>query len=116
MSMVISLDMLYQGPQSSQRTTKAMLGPVETQYRTLIFESLIKRELETLPVAQTRKLFEQGFRDTEKKVRTLATDLVGDIWAQQRRGIGLKQGIQHHGAVKARRTMALRHTSQVKPP
>jgi hypothetical protein len=79
-----------------------MLGLIETQHRTLIFESLIKRELETLPVAQTRRHFEQGFRDIEKQVRTLVTDLVGDIWAQQRRAIGLKQGIQHYGAVKSR--------------
>ena len=96
-SMVKSLDMLYQGLQASQRTIEAMLGLIETQYRTLIFESLIKRELETLPVAQTRKLFEQGFRGIEKQVRTLVTDLVGDMWTQQRRVIGLKQGIQHYG-------------------
>jgi hypothetical protein len=59
-SMVKSLDMLYQGLQSSQRTTEALLGFIETQHRTRIFESLIKRELETLPFAQTRRLFEQG--------------------------------------------------------
>ena len=78
-SMVKSLDMLYQGLQTSQRTIEAILGLIETQYRTLIFESLIKRELETLPVAQTRKLFEQGFRGIEKRVRTLVTSLVGDM-------------------------------------
>lgn len=79
-----------------------MLGLIETQHRTLIFESLIKRELETLPVAQTRRFFEQGFWDIEKQVRTLVTGLVGDMWAQQRRVIGLKQGIEHYRAVKAR--------------
>jgi hypothetical protein len=52
MSMVKSLDTLYQGLQSSQRTTEAMLRLIETQHRTLIFESLIEGELETLPVAQ----------------------------------------------------------------
>jgi hypothetical protein len=100
-SMVTSLDMLYQGLQSSQCTTEAVLELIETQHRTLIFESLIKRELETLPVAQTRRLFEQGFRDIEKQVRTLVTDMVGGMWAQQCRVIDLKQGIQY-GAVKAR--------------
>jgi hypothetical protein len=83
----ISLYPIYQGLQSSQRTTEAILGLIETQHRTLIFESLIERELETLPVAQTRRLFEQGFRDIEKQVRTLVTDLVGGMWAQQRRVI-----------------------------
>jgi len=39
-----------------------------------------------------------------------------DMWAQQRRLIGLKQGIQHYGAVKARWTMALQHTSKVNSP
>ena len=36
MSMVQSLDMLYQGLQSSQRTTEAMLALIETQHRTLV--------------------------------------------------------------------------------
>ena len=100
--MVKSLDMLYQGLQSSQRTIEAILGLIETQHRTLVFESLIKRQLKTLPVAQTRRLFEQGFRDIEKQVRTLVIGLVADMWAQQCRVIGLKQGIEHYGAVKAR--------------
>lgn len=94
--------MLYQGLQSSQRTTEAMLGLIETQHRTLIFESLIKRQLETLPVAQTRRIFEQGFRDIESQVRTLVAESAEGIWAQQCRVIGLKQGIEHYGAVKAR--------------
>jgi hypothetical protein len=44
-----------------------------------IFELLIKKEPEALPVAQTRNLFEQGFRDIEKQVRTLVIDLVEDM-------------------------------------
>ena len=38
----------------------------------------------------------------EKQVRTLVTNLVGGIWAQERRVIGLKQDIQHYGVVKSR--------------
>jgi hypothetical protein len=62
----------------------------------------IKEQLETLPVAQTRRLFELGFRDIEVQVRTLVTGLVGNMWAQQLRVIGLKQGTEHYGTVKAR--------------
>lgn len=72
--------MFYQGLQSSQRTAEAMLGLIEAQHRTLISESLIKRELETLPVAQTRKLFEQDFRDIENQVRTPVAELVEGTW------------------------------------
>ena len=72
---------------------------------TLVFESLIKTELKTLPVAQTHRIFEQGFRDIEKQVRTLVTGLVGDMWAQQHRVIGLKQGIEE--TYRGRQTTAL---------
>jgi hypothetical protein len=101
-SMVKNLDILYHGLQSVQRTTKAILGLIYTQYRTLIFESLIERILETLPVTQTRSLFEQGVRDIEEPVRTLVADLVEDMWAQQRCVISLKQGTHYYGAVKER--------------
>jgi hypothetical protein len=66
------------------------------------FELLIKEELETLPVTQTRRLFELRFWDIESQVRKLAAELAERTWAQQRRVIGLKQGIEHYGAVKAR--------------
>ena len=97
--------MLCQGLRSSQCTTEAILGLIETEHCTLIFELFIKEQLETLPVAQTRRLFELGFRDIEKQVRTLVTGLVGDMWAQQRRVIGLKQGIEE--TYRGRQTTAL---------
>ena len=53
-----------------------------------------------LPVAQTRRLFEQGFWDIENKVRTLVSDLEEDIWTQQRRVDGMKRIIQQHRAGK----------------
>ena len=82
--------MLYQGLQRSQRTSVATLELIETQHRTLVFESFITRELETLPVAQTRRLFEEGFRDLENQVRTLVADLEENMWVQQRRVLGIK--------------------------
>ena len=81
--------------------TETILGLIETQHRTLIFELFIKEQLETLPVAQTRRLFELGFRDIEMQVRKLVTVLVGDMWAQQCRVIGMKQGIENYETVKA---------------
>jgi hypothetical protein len=103
-SMIKSLDMLGQGLRSSQRTTEAILRLIETRHRTLIFELFIK-QLETLPVAQTRMPFELGFRNIEMQVRTLVTGLVGNMWAQQLRVIGLKQSIEE--TYRGRQTTAL---------
>ena len=71
----------------------AILGLIETQHNTLVFESFIKRQPKTLPVAQTRRLFEQRFGDIENQVRTLVADLAEDIWTQQRRVDGMKRFI-----------------------
>jgi hypothetical protein len=93
-----SLDMLYQGLQRSQRTSVAILRLIEAQLDTLVFESFIKRQLKTLPVAQTRRLFDDGFRNIENQVRTLVADLAEDIWTEQRRVDGMKRFVQQHRA------------------
>jgi hypothetical protein len=67
MTMVKSLDILCQGLQSSQRTTEAIPMLIDTTPRAN-FELFIKEQLETLLVAQTRRRFEQGFRDIEQQV------------------------------------------------
>ena len=99
-TIIKNLDMLYQGLQRSQRTSVAILGLIETQHNTLVFESFIKRQLKTLPVAQTRRLSEEGFRNIENQVRTLVADLEEGIGAEQLRVLGMKQFIQQHGARK----------------
>jgi hypothetical protein len=40
---------------------------------------------------------EESFKNTEKQVRTLVANLVKEMWAQQRRMIGIKQYIQQYG-------------------
>jgi hypothetical protein len=52
----------------------------------------------TLPVAQTRRLFEERFRDIENQIRTLVADLAEDIWTDGRGVDGMKQFIHQHGA------------------
>ena len=93
-----NLGIIYQGLQRSQRTTVATLGLIETQHRSLVFESFIMKEPETLPVAPTRRLFEQAFQDLENQVRTLVADIEENMGVQQRRVLGIKRYIQQHGA------------------
>ena len=96
-----NLDMLYEGLERSQRTSVALLGLIETQHSTLVFESFIKRQLKTLPVAQTRRLFEEGFRSIENQVHTLVADLAEDIWTQQRRVDSMKRFIRRNATERA---------------
>ena len=51
-------------------------------------------------LAQQRRLFENGLKDTEQMARTLVADLEKRMWAQQCRVLGMKRYIQQHGAGK----------------
>jgi hypothetical protein len=73
-----NLDMLHEGLERSQRISVAILGLMETEHKTLVFESFIGRQRKILLVAQTRRLFEQRFRDIQNQVRTLVADLAED--------------------------------------
>jgi hypothetical protein len=93
-----NLDMLYDGLLRCQCIPVAILGLIETEHDTLVFESFIKSQPKTLPVAQTRTIYERKFRDIESQVRTLVADIEEDIWIQQRRVDAMKRFIQQKRA------------------
>jgi hypothetical protein len=81
MSLVKSLDNLYQAQENHQRITTTIVGQLETRNSRLIAESLEILDFE-------RAYCLTGvFKDTESQVGTLVADLVKGMWAQQRREI-----------------------------